>query len=321
MKMIYILFACVCIWSCAPRAPLDVYTPVSELAFADSDLRACVVITAKDNQWPEAGYVKTLRCNNAEDKGIANLDGIEHLTNLDDLDLAHNQITTTESLTKLPQLQFIDLSFNKLKTFSSPDARHITYLNLDHNRIEKLDWLKNWLSLEIVSLSHNRIVDIAGITDKTTLLELDLSHNNISDATALSPLTGLIYLDLSQNHVTDTAALVPLVNLEILLMSANPNLGIGSLSELTQLHELVLDDDNISDITSLRTLTRLQRVSLRNNQLTSIEPLYSLGGLTYIDLTGNLNLRCDEFHHLVEIFGADVVQPATCPREVDDIGR
>jgi internalin A len=297
---------------CGQRQPLGVYTPVADLQFADSRLAACVAEAAQKHQWPDAGHVTALRCNNTYGGRISKLDGIENLVNLERLDLAHNAVTDTELLASLAQLKFVDLSYNAIDTFRSLGTRHVTYLNLDHNKITRVDWLDDFLSLESLSLSHNRIADISPLTGKATLRELDLSSNDLADVTALSDLMALRHLDLSRNRLTDVAALGALIGLESLIISSNPGLDIGPLAALTDLSELDLDDDDLSDVGPIGALTKVQRLSLHGNRITSIEPLLGLGGLTHIDLTDNPDLSCSELQRLVENFGANVVQPSTC---------
>jgi internalin A len=300
------------LFSCGQRQPLAVYTPIADLQFADSELGVCVAQTAAEHEWPDAGHVNSLRCNNSYGSEISKLDGIENLVNLERLDVAHNGITDTTSLAHLGQLNFIDMSHNTIETFGPLGTRRVTYLNLDHNRIMQVDWLDFFNSLESLSLSHNRIENVAALTDKTTLRELDLSANRLTSVAALSKLTSLRHLDLSRNRLSQIPALGALTSLETLAISSNPGIDIAPLSALTKLSELDLDDDELTDVAPLGALTELKRLSLRGNRLTSIAPLFELGGLTHIDLTDNPDLACTELERLVQDFGADVVQYSAC---------
>ena len=311
-KLAFIVCVAVFLWSCERPEPLAVYTPVPDVQFADARLAACATATARENQWPDAGRVTALRCNNAYGERISKLDGLENLGNLEYLDIAHNEVEDTAPLTELARLKFIDFSYNDLTTFAPPRTRQIAYLNADHNRIAKLDWITSFHALESLSLSHNRIADISALADKTTLRELDLSHNDIVNVASLAGLSNLRHLDLSRNRITDISALAGLTGLENLAISGNAGIDIVPISSMSNLTELTIEDSDLRDIHPLAALTKLQRVSLHGNRLRSVEPLFNLGGLTHIDVTDNPDLPCAELRRLVEIFMADVVQPTTC---------
>jgi len=81
---------------------LDVYRGLDNLEIADPVLKACVIDFARANQWSDVGHIVSLRCNNPADSPITRLDGIEHLVELADVNLAFNAISDATPLAQLP---------------------------------------------------------------------------------------------------------------------------------------------------------------------------------------------------------------------------
>ena len=108
---------------------------------------------------------------NAINKGIVDLTGLEHATDLQFLVLPRNKIQDPSPLSGLTGLVFLDLSGNQISDLS-PLAR-----------------LEN---LEVLRLSENQIVDVSPLAGLVNLRELSLSGNQISD---ISPLVGLANLE------------------------------------------------------------------------------------------------------------------------------
>ena len=86
-------------------------------------------------------------------KGIADLTGLEHATNLETLDLGDN--------------------------------------NLGTNNAANLRLLSNLLNLTTLDLADNQITDVSLLTGLTSLTSLDLRDNTIGDVTQLSTITTL----------------------------------------------------------------------------------------------------------------------------------
>jgi hypothetical protein len=75
--------------------------------------------------------------------------------------LANNEITKLENLVSLPYLNYLDLSSNlisKINNFSLSNAVHkLRVLNLSKNRIEAIQNLDLFTSLDVLDLQDNRI--------------------------------------------------------------------------------------------------------------------------------------------------------------------
>ena len=121
---------------------------------------------------------------NAIDKGIVDLTGLEHATDLQVLILIGNKIRDLSPLSDLTGLYFLDLAGNQIS-----DLRPLAGLT----------------ALEVLRLGDNQIRDVSPLAELINLKELVLSVNPISD---LSPLAGLENLeDLRIRHTNTKGVL------------------------------------------------------------------------------------------------------------------
>ena len=121
---------------------------------------------------------------NAIDKGIIDLTGLEHATDLQVLILIGNKIRDLSPLSDLTGLYFLDLAGNQIS-----DLRPLAGLT----------------ALEVLRLGDNQIRDVSPLAELINLKELVLSVNPISD---LSPLAGLENLeDLRIRHTNTKGVL------------------------------------------------------------------------------------------------------------------
>ena len=107
----------------------------------------------------------------AINKGIVDLTGLEHATDLQFLVLARNNIQDLSPLSGLTGL---------------------VYLNLGSNQISDLLPLSDLVNLDLLGLGNNQIRDVSPLAGLVNLKKLTLSNNPIAD---LSPLLGLENLE------------------------------------------------------------------------------------------------------------------------------
>jgi len=166
----------------------------------------------------------------ANDRGISNLEGIQHCTDLTELSLDDNQIVDISPLSGLTTLTELDLYGNQIVDISS---------------------LSGLTTLTKLVLDGNHIADISPLSGLTTLTELVLDGNHIADISPLSGLTNLTQLGLNRNQIVDISPLSGLTNLTVLELDGNQIVDISPLSGLTNLTELDLYGNQIADITPL----------------------------------------------------------------------
>jgi internalin A len=148
-------------------------------------------------------HVFSIRLNNRNltDEQLAEIvasGGIPHETTV--LWLQGNQITDLTPLSKLTNLQHLDL---------------------DNNQITDLTPLSGLTNLQILDLSNNQITDLTPLSKLTNLQNLYLSRNQINDLTPLNDLTELQRLWLLSNQIDDFSPLKGLTNLQRLGLNSN----------------------------------------------------------------------------------------------------
>ena len=237
----------------------------------------------------------------AQGKNIRNLTGLEHATNLTNLDLNYNNnisdITPLQNLTKLTDLY---LGWNNIRDVTPlQNLTKLTDLYLSSNNIRDVTPLQNLTKLTKLNLGNsnvgnNNISDITPLQNLTELTNLYLGSgnagkNNISDITPLQNLTKLTTLYLFNNGISDVTPLQNLTELTNLYLHNNGISDVTPLQNLTELTYLVLGGNSISDVTPLNNLTKLTYLSLNYNQITALPTGFFNGfsNLTTIGFTGN----------------------------------
>eukprot|EP01038_Epipyxis_sp_PR26KG_P004255 gene4255-6034_t len=126
----------------------------------------------------------TLRLSNC---GIVKLDESMHFfPSLKYLDLSNNSISHIIHLQDCLNLQFMDVSHNRIRVLSNLNmvVINLIRLNLSYNEIESLDGIDQLLSLERIDLSNNKINDyndIQHIAKLPLLAWVKLSDNPVAD--------------------------------------------------------------------------------------------------------------------------------------------
>ena len=199
----------------------------------DANLRA--VITDSLGKASGASITRaemaTLTRIDAPNKGIRNLTGLEHATNLQRLELGRvrvnnelvnsNDISNLSPLSNLTNLTYLDLTSNGISDISSlSNLTNLTTLALGDNSISDISALSNMTNLPVLYLWGNSISDISSLSNLTNLTELSLANNSVSDISSLSNLTNLTELSLGRVRVNgewvngnDISNLSPLSNL------------------------------------------------------------------------------------------------------------
>jgi len=154
----------------------------------------------------------------AINKGITDLQGLEHANNLSTLNINDNFIVNLEPLANLKLIQKITMK---------------------NNDITDLRALSNHTRLRDLNISDNRIRDLSPLTNLTSLKSLIIRNNGITSVQELGRLTNLNWLDLEDNDIDNVSGLIGLDKLEMLDLSNN------SISSINDLTKLAIDFDDI----------------------------------------------------------------------------
>jgi Leucine-rich repeat (LRR) protein len=213
---------------------------------------------------------------------------LANLTNLTDLKLPGNKITSIDVLANMTDLTMLELYSNRVNDLT-PLAKlaNLDYLHLSKNRISDISPLANLIWLKKLYLNTNQINDISPLTNLTNLTDLGLHDNKITSIDVLANMNGLTELVLYSNRVSDLTPLAELTNLDYLHLLNNQISDISPLANLIWLERLYLNTNQINDISPLTNLTNLTDLKLPGNKITSIDVLANMNGLTELVLHNN----------------------------------
>ena len=190
----------------------------------------------------------TLTRLEARNANISDLTGLEHATNLIDIDIGEGEV-------------------------SEPAGAN-------SNSISDLSPLTKLTNLRDLNFGSNAVSDLSPLAGLTNLRVLYIYNNPISD---LSPLTGLTNLESLYAwwvRVTDLSPLTRLTNLRALLIHGSGSISdISSLAGMTNLEVLSLWGEDVSDLSPLSGLTELGRLDLRYNSISDLSPLVANTGV------------------------------------------
>ena len=147
---------------------------------------------------------------------ISNLSGIEHFTNLEELYVQDNNLTSNVDLKNNKKLQILNISGNSAITGFS--ANHTPYVDINFGNGSNTTNLKELycancsifyagglqynVGLKVLSMPHNVLdyFDATNTMGKLSNLEyLDMSYNKLTSQQSLSHNPKLVYVDVSEN--------------------------------------------------------------------------------------------------------------------------
>ena len=195
----------------------------------------------------------------AQNKGIADLTGLEHATGITSLSLDTNRnIADLSPLEDLTQLTALHLNTNKIVDLSPlAGLTALTRLSLNSNQITDISSLRNLTNLTYLRLSGNRELSNISIVKRLTKLEslwlglTKITHEGLSEV--LPFLSALEDLNIQVTPITDLSVLqnlpssVRLEKLDLRLMGPYAERG-WHLKDVTPLVSL-LNDGVLSTVT------------------------------------------------------------------------
>lgn len=158
----------------------------------------------------------------AYERNIHSLDGIEHLENLENLQLSTNQVEDLSPLAGLTKLKQLGVENNQIRDITPlAGLVNLTELGLRANDLTDISPLTSLTKLEYLTLGENQIADLAPLAELKELTSLNLTSNQIADISPLAGLTNLTQLYLSNNQLSEIKAVEGLTNLQSLTVENN----------------------------------------------------------------------------------------------------
>jgi internalin A len=148
------------------------------------------------------------------------------LDDIRSIDLWNNQISSINAdYSCLSNLQELNLSYNQISSIKNLEKlKFLSKLELQKNRLTSTKWLEKLSTLKELNLWYNEISDLMWLSNLSNLQQLELQHNQISDISRISKLVNLETLKLEYNQISDVNQLgfvVKLKNLKRLSIGEN----------------------------------------------------------------------------------------------------
>ena len=173
---------------------------------------------------------------------ITNLEGIQHLVNLQRLEFWENQVSDISPLQYLVNLQELNFDQNQVSDILPlQNLVNLQWLWFEHNQVSDVSPLQSLVNLELLWFDHNQVSDISPLQYLVNLQELYFDQNQVSNISPLQNLVNLQWLWFSYNQVSN---IQPLVN----------NVGLGSGDEIRMRYnnlDLAPGSENMNDINTL----------------------------------------------------------------------
>ena len=251
-------------------------------------------------------------------RGITNLSGLETATNLRQLDVSGNQLTTLAPIPALTNLTSLRCSWNHILDGTSlAGLTNMVVLDIGGNRdasdwnlaLTNITWLPAFTHLRELSIFYINTPDLAplagltGLTNLnagflyratntsvlsglTSLQTLNLAADGLTNIGVVSAMTQLRECDVAYNDVHDFS---PLLGRDLTYLSATYNNATNAslVTNLLHLQRLYIGGNNFHDASLLTGLTNLTELGLEASGVSDVSPLTALVNLGWINISQN----------------------------------
>ncbi|KAF2598508.1 hypothetical protein F2Q68_00007544, partial [Brassica cretica] len=136
---------------------------------------------------------------------------IEHLHDLQILELGSNRLRVMENMENLTKLEELWLGRNRIKVVNLCGLKCIKKISLQSNRLTSMKGFEECVALEELYLSHNGISKMEGLSALVNLRVLDVSNNKLTSVDDIQSLTKLEDLWLNDNQIESLEAITEAV--------------------------------------------------------------------------------------------------------------
>ena len=267
-RLLSILLLCCMVLTLLPTAALaagDV--AIDETNFPDEKFREYVKteFDEDNNNSLSADEIAKAKDIHLAGRGISSLAGVEHFTNLEELDVQHNEELTTLNLSKNTELKTLNCSNTKLTSLDTSHNKKLVYLQCDYiPTLTTLNVSEN-KDLKTLHCKHNALTAL-DLTNNSALEKLECGDNELTTLD-LSKNTELKYFGCFNSKLS-SLDLTNNTNLEELYFCGN-NVSNIDVSENTKLKFLHLFSNQLITLDTSKN-SNLQRLWVYTNPLTSM---------------------------------------------------
>lgn len=207
-------------------------------------------------------YKNTLKWLVLRNSNITDTNFLNSLNNIQRLEIPNNKIKSTD-LSLLPKLKMLTLSDNPLESLEVPE--HLEQLLIMNTNISDLSFLNKVKDslINLVIAKNNNIHDISIVSDLPKLVQISLAdmYDNITDYSPINNKSELETLNLNNCPISmeELQNLDALPKLSKLLLNKNSNFSSESkiksldfIKNFPYLESLALSGNSISDLSSLK---------------------------------------------------------------------
>jgi Leucine Rich repeats (2 copies) len=223
--------------------------------------------------------------------GIVDAAALSSMSNLEELNLNHTRIRSSDFLVSLPKLKALNLGQTLISDISPISGLNLLEkLEIRDTRVADLRPLKQAKNLKELSISGPQVpglTDIAKLENLKTLKVIEQKNIDLSPVGSVRSLESLFVWGLPH---FDLLALHGLANLQTLQLSG---IGFGTLSsvanlqaigDLKELRTLTLGQLQIGDLNFAQELKNVTEINLSQLPILSLVPLRNLTFLKKISL-------------------------------------
>ena len=267
-RLLSILLLCCMVLTLLPTAALaagDV--AIDETNFPDEKFREYVKteFDEDNNNSLSADEIAKAKDIHLAGRGISSLAGVEHFTNLEELNVQHNEELTTLNLSKNTELKTLNCSNTKLTSLDTSYNTELVFLECNEvSTLTSLNVSQN-TKLKVLRCNDNALADL-NLTNNTALEKLECGGNEFTTLD-LSKNTNLKYFGFFNGKLS-SLDLTNNTNLEELYFCGN-NFSTIDISKNTKLKFLHLFSNQLITLDTSKN-SNLQRLWVYTNPLTSM---------------------------------------------------
>lgn len=232
-------------------------------------------------------------------RGIRDLNGLEHAVNLAELNLSDNEISDLSPLRPLEALRELYVARNRLASLEGLSGlKELNHLEAPENEIDSLAVVGSLPKLQALDVSYNKIASLDAISSATNLTSLKINGNRIKRLEPVAGLAKLASLSVGYNEIADLSPLRSVHTLQALSIDGNRVSDLGPLRDLTGMRSLIAGNNRIEDLSPLRKLNELYMLWLDRNRIYDLAPLQGLTKLKDLNLSNNRVWNLEPIQHI-----------------------
>lgn len=254
--------------------PAAEITAVPERALETGDMPNCLSLLCKTDSGLAHAYVKL----DAKQMKLTNVEALQAYEHLRYVNLSQNFLDNIDTLNKLRSLLWLKINQNRLESARLEKLPYLQVVDFSGNKIRNVLGIEH-PHLEQLNLNHNDIPSLEGLEPKDlpNLISLQLRSNQLSSTSGVENFRNLKHLFIAANRITSLEGISTLESLEILhirdnqIQSFGENFVDGCLKNLRYINLRANNVDKMEEVKKLSILPKLTELVLTDNPLVEEE--------------------------------------------------